>query len=130
MEIIEAFTLKADGRKVPADARDFVTQAGSVGAAMSFVDLKVQQIPFRDLSVGDTAVVTVRVTESQHYIPNNYSRAFVLAPGPMQRTVDVTLRAPATLPAAQILDECYGPAATPGSAVRTAMSGRWLSIRA
>ena len=97
VEIIEAFTLKADGRKVPADAKDFVTQAGSVGAAMSFVDLKVQQIPFRDLSVGDTAVVTVRVTESQHYIPNNYSRAFVLAPGPMQRTVDVTLRAPATL---------------------------------
>jgi transglutaminase-like putative cysteine protease len=97
VEIIEAFTRKADGRKIRADASDFVTQAGAVGAAMSFVDLKVQQIPFRDLSVGDTAVVTLRVTQKRHYIPNNYSRSFVLRPGPIRRTIDVTLRAPATL---------------------------------
>lgn len=97
VEIVEAFTRKADGRKVPADAKDFVTQAGAVGALMSFVDLKVEQIPFRDLSVGDTAVVTVRVTQKQQYIPNNYSRSIVLEPAPIQRTVDVTLHAPATL---------------------------------
>lgn len=97
VEIIEAFTRKADGRKIPTDSRDFVTQAGAVGAAMSFVDLKVQQIPFRDLSVGDTAVVTLRVTEKRQYIPNNYSRSIALLPGPIQRTIDVTLRAPATL---------------------------------
>jgi hypothetical protein len=96
-EIIEAYTRKADGRKIPTDPRDFVTQAGSVGAVMSFVDLKVQQIPFRDLSVGDTAVVTVRITEKRHYIPDNYSRTVVFSPGEIRRTVDVTLRAPATL---------------------------------
>jgi hypothetical protein len=97
VEIIEAFTRKADGRKVPADSKDFVTQAGAVGAAMSFVDLKVQQIPFRDLSVGDTAVVTLRIAEKQQYMPNGYSRSIVIVPGPIQRTLDVTLRAPATL---------------------------------
>lgn len=96
-EIVEAFTRKADGRKVPTDPRDFVTQAGSVGAVMSFVDLKVQQIPFRDLSVGDTAVITVRISEKRHYIPNNYSRTIVLSPGEVQRTFDVTLRSPVTL---------------------------------
>jgi len=26
----------------------------------------VQQIPFRDISVGDTAVLTVRLTEREH----------------------------------------------------------------
>jgi hypothetical protein len=41
-EVIEAFTRKADGRLIKADPSDFVIQDGSVGAAMSFVDLKVQ----------------------------------------------------------------------------------------
>ena len=97
LEIVEAYTRKADGHQVAADPRDFVTQAGSVGAAMSYVDLKVQQIPYRDLSVGDTAVLTLRITEKEHYIPNHYSRAVVLAPGPVRKSLDVTLHTPASL---------------------------------
>jgi transglutaminase-like putative cysteine protease len=97
VEVIEAFTRKADGRLVQADASDFVTQDGSVGAAMSFVDLKVQQIPFRDISVGDTAVLTLRITEREHYIPGQYSWSLLEDPSVAQRTVDVTLRTPAAL---------------------------------
>jgi transglutaminase-like putative cysteine protease len=97
VEIVEAFTRKADGRKVPTDAKDVVTQAGSVDASMSFVDIKVQQVPFRDLAVGDTAVLTKRVTEKGHYIPKLYSREIVGAPGPFRRSIDVTLRTPAAL---------------------------------
>jgi transglutaminase-like putative cysteine protease len=96
-EIVEAYTRKADGRQVPADPKDFVTQAGSVGATMSYVDLKVQQIPYRDVSVGDTTVLTVRITEKEHYIPDHYSRSIVLTPGPVRKTLDVTLRTPASL---------------------------------
>jgi hypothetical protein len=95
--VIEAFTRKADGSVVPADPGDFVTQDGAVGAAMSFADVKVHQIPFRDLSVGDTTVLTVRSTEKEHYIPGQYSHPMVLAPSAARRTFDVTLRAPATL---------------------------------
>jgi transglutaminase-like putative cysteine protease len=97
VEIVEAFTRKADGRVIQADPSDFVTQDGSVGAAMSFVDLKVQQIPFRDLSVSDTAVLTMRITEREHYIPGQYSWGLVEAPSVAQRSVDVRLRAPAAL---------------------------------
>jgi hypothetical protein len=97
MEVVEAFTRKADGRLIQADPGDFVTQDGSVGAAMSFVDLKVQQFPFRDMSVGDTAVLTVRITEREHYIPGQFSWSLLEAPSVAQRTVDVTLRAPAAL---------------------------------
>jgi transglutaminase-like putative cysteine protease len=97
VEIVEAFTRKADGRKVPTDPRDFVTQAGSVSASMSFVDLKLQQVPFRDLAVGDTAVLTKKVTEKGHYIPKLYSREIVGMPGPFRRSIDVTLRTPAAL---------------------------------
>ncbi len=96
-EVIEAFTRKADGRVVPADPGDFVTQDGAVGAAMSFADVKLHQIPFRDLSVGDTTVLTVRSTEKEHYIPGQYSHPMVLAPSTARRTFDVTLRAPAAV---------------------------------
>jgi transglutaminase-like putative cysteine protease len=97
MEVVEAFTRKADGRLIQADPGDFVTQDGSVGAAMSFVDLKVQQIPFRDISVGDTAVLTVRLTEREHYIPGQFSWSVLEGPSVAQRIVDVTLRTPAAL---------------------------------
>jgi transglutaminase-like putative cysteine protease len=96
-EIVEAFTRKADGRKIPADPKDFVTQDGAVGAAASYVDLKLQQVQFRDLAVGDTAVLTLRITEKQHYIPNRYSRTVVNAPGVVRKSIDVTLRTPAAL---------------------------------
>jgi hypothetical protein len=96
-EVIEAFTRKADGTVIPADRNDFVTQDGAVGVAMSFVDLKVHQIPFRDLSVGDTTVLTVRLTEKEHYIPGQYSYPVLLTPSAAKRSVDVTLRAPVAL---------------------------------
>ncbi len=97
VEVVEAFTRKADGRVIQAVPSDFVTQDGSVGAATSYVDLKVQQIPFRDVSVGDTAVLTLRIVEREHYIPGQYSWSTIEPPGLVQRTIDVTLHAPSTL---------------------------------
>ena len=97
VEIVEAFTRKADGRKVPTDRKDFVTQAGAISASMSFVDVKTQQVPFRDLGVGDTAVLTKKVTAKGHYIPKLYSREIVGVSGPFRRSIEVTLRTPATL---------------------------------
>jgi transglutaminase-like putative cysteine protease len=96
-ELVEAFTRKADGRIIPADVHDITTQDGVVGQAMSFVDLRLQQIPFRDVAVGDTTVATIRFKESQHYIPGQYSQGWMLPPGATQQSLDVTLRTPAAL---------------------------------
>jgi len=74
VELVEAFTRKPDGRTIPADVRDLVTQDGVAGQTTSFVDMKVQQIPLRDVGVGDTTVVTLRFKESQHYIPGQFSQ--------------------------------------------------------
>src|SRR5262252_4091291 len=62
-QIVKAFTQKADGTIVPADPHDFVTQSGAVGAAASFGDISIQQIAFRNVSVGDTTVLIGRSTE-------------------------------------------------------------------
>jgi hypothetical protein len=96
-DLVEAFTRKADGRTIPADLHDLATQDGVVGQAMSFVDLKVQQIPFRDVAVGDTTVVTIRFNEGKHYIPGQYSQGWLILPGGAKKSLDVTLRAPATV---------------------------------
>jgi Domain of Unknown Function with PDB structure (DUF3857)/Transglutaminase-like superfamily len=96
-DLVEAFTRKADGRIIPADLHDIATQDGVVGQAMSFVDLKLKQIPFRDVTVGDTTVATIRFKESQHYIPGQYSQAWQILPVGAKKSLDVTLRAPATL---------------------------------
>jgi hypothetical protein len=74
VEAIEAFTRKSDGRIIPADPRDFSTQNGILGDAASFVDVKIQQVAFRDLSAGDTTVLTLRTTERDHYIPGQYAQ--------------------------------------------------------
>ena len=96
-EILEAFTRKADGSVVPADPKDFVTQDGTVGPAVSFGDVKIHQIPFRDVALGDTTVLTVRIVEKQHYIPGQYSQQMVATPTSGTRNLDVTLRAPGDL---------------------------------
>jgi hypothetical protein len=96
-EILEAFTRKADGTVVNADPKDFVTQDGSVGLAASFGDVKVHQIPFRDVALGDTTVLTVRIVEKKHYIPGQYSQRLLATPTSGRRNLDVTLRAPADL---------------------------------
>jgi len=91
VEVIEAFTRKADGRIIPADPKDFSTQSGILGEAASFVDVKIQQVPFRDLSVGDTTVLTLRVIEKDHYIPGQYGQEWLLVPGGAKQTLEVTL---------------------------------------
>ena len=97
LEVIEAFTRKADGRVVQTDPKDFVIQDGAIGDAVSFTDIKVEQIAFRDFSVGDTAVLTVRINEKEHDIPGQFSQTILGDPGTVRRTMDVTLRAPAAL---------------------------------
>lgn len=96
-ELVEAYTRKADGRIIEADRNEIVTQKGVVGQAMSFADTEVKQIPFRDVAVGDTTVLTLRYKESEHFIPGQYSQSENLLPFGVSRTLDVTLRAPSTL---------------------------------
>jgi transglutaminase-like putative cysteine protease len=93
-EVIQAYTRKADGTVIAADPKDFVTQNGAVGAAMSFGDIDIHQIPFRDVAVGDTTVLIARIAERDHYLPGQYSESIVVPPDTVQRSIDVTLHSP------------------------------------
>jgi hypothetical protein len=79
-EILEAFTRKADGRVVQVDQSQIATQDGVIGPFITLLDIKIKQIPFRDLSAGDTWVLTYRITEKDHYVPGQFSWSQLMPP--------------------------------------------------
>jgi hypothetical protein len=97
LDVLEAFTRKPDGRIAPADPSEFSTQDGAVNATTSFVDAKIRKVPFRDASVGDTVVITYRLTQTGQPIPGHVSHIDYAPPSNDRTVMDVTVRAPSSI---------------------------------
>jgi Domain of Unknown Function with PDB structure (DUF3857)/Transglutaminase-like superfamily len=93
-EILEAYTRKADGRVIQADQSQIATQDGVIGPFITLLDIKVKQIPFRDLSAGDTWVLTYRIVEKDHYIPGHFSWTTLMPASPVELEFDFRMKAP------------------------------------
>jgi hypothetical protein len=93
-EILEAFTRKADGRVVPVDQTQIATQDGVIGPFITLLDIKVKQIPFRDLSAGDTWVLTYKIAEKDHYVPGQFSWSQLMPPSPVELELNFKMKAP------------------------------------
>src|SRR5215467_12401843 len=100
-EVIEAYTRKSDGQQIAVNASDIVSQDGAVGPLLSYVDRKIRQIPFKNVAVGDTVVVTVRYTQQHHYLGNDFSAEFTITPSGADVTSQMTVRRPAAMPFVQ-----------------------------
>ena len=73
LEIIEAYTEKADGRKVPVAPASIITRDASSGGEASFTrDQKERIIIFPDVEVGDTLVMTNRAEELRSVFPGQF----------------------------------------------------------
>jgi transglutaminase-like putative cysteine protease len=97
LEVIEAYTRKADGSIVAANPADFVTQDGIAGAAASFADVKIKQIAFRDVAAGDTVVLIWRVSERDHYMPGLVWEFLPVTPVNFEQDIAYKLDTPANL---------------------------------
>jgi transglutaminase-like putative cysteine protease len=95
--ILDAYTRKADGRRIPVDEQQIVTQDGVAGAAASYADMKIKLIPFREIDVGDTTVLVTRISEKQHYFPNQFSYLNIVPLAARDIAIDFQLRAPKSL---------------------------------
>ncbi|MEE3623868.1 DUF3857 domain-containing protein [Nitrospirillum sp. BR 11752] len=61
LDIVDAYTLKADGRKLPVDLSAILTQAPQGAANVPlFSDMKMKTIIFPDVAAGDTVAYTAR----------------------------------------------------------------------
>ena len=73
VETVEAFTEKADGRRIPVDPANIITRDGASGLQATYAsDLKQRTLIFPDVSVGDTLVMTHKAEIRQDVFPASY----------------------------------------------------------
>ena len=74
LEILEAFTEKSDGRRIPVDPANIITGGTASNLqATYYQDLKVRTIIFADVSVGDTLVLTSKLNTLQDVFPGQFT---------------------------------------------------------
>lgn len=98
LDIVEAYTQKADGKKVPVDASAIYDQLpqGSQGVA-TVTDLHVKTIVFPQFAAGDTAVYTARLTTQHAIFPHEYWGGNAFPVEVAYDDVEETLTAPSSL---------------------------------
>jgi len=78
LTILEAYTQKADGRRIDVDPSQIITTDLGSGVNFSFLrDQKVRSTIFPDLSIGDTIVLKAAIDKSQDFFPSQFSEQFI-----------------------------------------------------
>ena len=97
LDIIEAYTEKADGRKVPVDPASIITQGVSGSENMYRPDRKERVIIFPDVQAGDTLVWTSRTETLSKQFPGHFSRVEVFSRSRPYAWVRIVVEAPLDL---------------------------------
>lgn len=99
LEVLDAYTLKADGRRVPVDRAAIVRQQGLLGGerGITLPRWETWQIKFPDVQAGDRTVLKTREVRSQAMLPGWWAMAQPLPPLLDMDQVVVELRAPRAL---------------------------------
>jgi hypothetical protein len=98
LETVEAFTEKADGRRVPVDPAGIITKDGASGLQATYApDLKQRTIIFPDVGVGDTLVMTNRLTVLQDEFAGQYTDFDLFPRSQSLSSIRMTVEAPVSL---------------------------------
>lgn len=99
-EILEAYTIKKDGRQVAVPPGNYQKQTndGQKGAGPMFSDRTSISVVFPDLAVGDTVHVRYSVAEKEPMFPGRFSLALDFSPFSAYEDSRVVIRAPRSLP--------------------------------
>ncbi|HEV2676326.1 MAG TPA: DUF3857 domain-containing protein [Aliidongia sp.] len=98
VDVIEAYTLKSDGRKLPVDSAAIYSQLvpGSPTAPM-FDDQKQKIVVFPDVEAGDVLVLSVKYTMTS-LLPGLFSFHWMFDQTYAENDARVTIRAPQSMP--------------------------------
>jgi hypothetical protein len=73
LDVVEAYTEKADGRRVAVDPASIITRDEASGLnAVYLRDAKARTVIFPDLAIGDTIVMTTRLETKAGVFPGHY----------------------------------------------------------
>jgi len=98
-EVIEAYTLKADGRKIPVEKEGMQVQSGVAtgGTSASWPDGEIMQITFPNVQRGDHTGWRIRVTTHTPALPGWASLEEYLPPTLQVDRFNATVQAPQSL---------------------------------
>jgi transglutaminase-like putative cysteine protease len=98
LEVIEAYTEKPDGTKVPVEDSNILTRDAATGLnAVYQRDAKVKTLIFPDVAVGDTLVHVTRATRIDKRFPGHFNLQIVLARSVPYDVYRLTVDAPGSL---------------------------------
>ena len=98
LEVIEAYTHKADGTKLAIEPANILTRDAAAGLnAVYQRDAKVKTLIFPDIAVGDTLAYASRVERIDKRFPGHFTFRTVLARSVPYETYRLTVDAPASL---------------------------------
>jgi hypothetical protein len=98
LQVIEAYTRKADGRQIkPAAEAVRIQDDPAVGAAPGFADRKRLLIAMPEVAAGDSIVLTWRRTLREPSLPGLLGLAFTFSRGVEWTAASVTLNVPTSL---------------------------------
>src|SRR5215472_13421511 len=98
-EILSAYTLKVDSRRIDVPATNFQEESnkGRGGASPMFSDVRTKTVAFPDVAVGDTVVFSYKVTQREAIYPGNFSMIESYSKFEVYDDAQVSMSAPADL---------------------------------
>jgi transglutaminase-like putative cysteine protease len=98
-EVLAAYTLKADGRRIDSPTGNYQVEAnsGKDKSAAAFSDRTSMTVIFPDVAVGDTVVLSYRIATIDPIFPKHFSTVESFGQGAAYDRVRVKFDAPATL---------------------------------
>ena len=98
LETVEAYTAKADGRRIPVTAQNILTQDASPELPGTyFRDLKQRTIIFPDVTVGDTLVMTHKRETPRGKIFKQFAESLQFPRSAAYTSAKITVEAPASI---------------------------------
>ncbi len=99
LEILSAYTLKSDGRKIDVPKTNFQDEAnvGKGDQAPIFSDIRTRTVAFPDVAVGDSVVLSYRLTQKEATFPGNFSLLESFSKFEVYDAVEISVSAPKSL---------------------------------
>jgi transglutaminase-like putative cysteine protease len=98
-EILSAYTLKADGHKIDVPAGNYQdeTNTGKGEVSPMFSDIRTKTVAFPDVAVGDTVVMSYKLTQKEATFPGNFSMLQSFSKFQVYDDVQISLSAPTSV---------------------------------